>query len=147
MCRVLLLWVPRPRVKCGPPALALTLVHAAAVQRAAAALTVWEATDTAVPCESRVLLLLCADTAVLSLALLAPAVIVVTAALVVATARASAVPLVLHPSDHELIQAVTADESALVRVPREREPLTMETGLRRSREMLPKDALDEDERV
>jgi hypothetical protein len=140
-----LLGPPRQRVKCGPPALTLALVHTAAVQRAAAPIAVWEATGAAVACETRVLLLLCADTAVSALALLTPAGIVLTAALVMATARASAVPLVLQALDHELIEAVAADEPALVLVARECEPLTVEAGLGRGSEVVPERALDEHE--
>ena len=140
-----LLGPPRQRVKCGPPALALALVHTAAVQGAAVPLAVWEATGATVPRESCVLLLLRADAAVSALALLAPAGIVLTAALVVPTARASAVPLVLQALDHKLIQAVTADEPALILVAREGELLAVEAGLGRGSEVVPERALDEHE--
>ena len=127
-----------------PPALALTLVNTAAVKCTAASLAVREAADAAMPHEPRVLLLLGADTAVSALALLAPAVVVLTAARVV-EAGSALIPLVFPLI--ELIVALIADLTATAAVEAECPPFTVVAGLELRSEVLLDCVLNEQERL
>jgi hypothetical protein len=124
---------------------ALALVDAAAVKSATVSLAVREAADAAMAKQTCILLLLCTDTAVLALALLAPPVFL---CLTVAGVAVAAATLELFAAAIDvLLEALSADLAAFVVVKMEGRLLTVEARLRLLSEVGTKEPLEAHEAV